>query len=131
MYFCHYKLGRKGNSYRETSITKHTRRIYCCDSDTQEPENRSLTHLSIILNSVLFLKVFLHLPFLLQFKRKSTEGVSYFLFALVIVGNCLYGLSVLLKNPDWDQGEKSYVVHHLPWLIGSLGTLSLDLLVSF
>lgn len=69
--------------------------------------------------------------FLLQFKRKSTEGVSYFLFALVIVGNTMYGLSVLLKNPDWDQGEKSYMVHHLPWLVGSLGTLTLDLIVSF
>lgn len=66
-----------------------------------------------------------------QFKRKSTEGVSYFLFALIILGNTTYGLSVLLKNPDEGQGESSYLVHHLPWLIGSLGTLSLDLIVSF
>lgn len=65
-----------------------------------------------------------------NFKRKSTEGVSYFLFALVILGNTTYGLSVLLKNPDQDQGESSYLVHHLPWLIGSLGTLSLDLIIS-
>ncbi|XP_047441384.1 lysosomal amino acid transporter 1 homolog isoform X1 [Mugil cephalus] len=65
-----------------------------------------------------------------NFKRKSTEGVSYFLFALVIVGNTLYGMSVLLKNPESGQGEKSYLVHHLPWLIGSLGTLSLDLIIS-
>ncbi|XP_042348436.1 lysosomal amino acid transporter 1 homolog [Plectropomus leopardus] len=65
-----------------------------------------------------------------NFKRKSTEGVSYFLFALVILGNTTYGLSVLLKNPDWDQSESSYIVHHLPWLIGSLGTLSLDLIIS-
>ncbi|XP_034445606.1 lysosomal amino acid transporter 1 homolog isoform X1 [Hippoglossus hippoglossus] len=66
-----------------------------------------------------------------NFKRKSTEGVSYFLFALVILGNTTYGLSVLLKNPDDGQGEKSYMIHHLPWLIGSLGTLSLDVLISF
>uniref|UniRef100_H2L3T4 Lysosomal amino acid transporter 1 homolog n=1 Tax=Oryzias latipes TaxID=8090 RepID=H2L3T4_ORYLA len=66
-----------------------------------------------------------------NFRRKSTEGVSYFLFALVILGNATYGLSVLLKNPDQSQGERSYLVHHLPWLIGSLGTLSLDLIVSF
>lgn len=66
-----------------------------------------------------------------QFKRKSTEGVSYFLFALVILGNTTYGLSVLMKNPEGGQGEKSYVIHHLPWLIGSLGTLSLDIIVSF
>lgn len=65
-----------------------------------------------------------------NFKRKSTEGVSYFLFALVILGNTTYGLSVLLKNPERNQGEKSYLVHHLPWLIGSLGTLTLDLMIS-
>ncbi|XP_022608898.1 lysosomal amino acid transporter 1 homolog isoform X1 [Seriola dumerili] len=65
-----------------------------------------------------------------NFKRKSTEGVSYFLFALVILGNTTYGLSVLLKNPDEGQGEKSYLIHHLPWLIGSLGTLTLDLIIS-
>ncbi|XP_034393642.1 lysosomal amino acid transporter 1 homolog isoform X3 [Cyclopterus lumpus] len=66
----------------------------------------------------------------IKFKRKSTEGVSFFLFALVILGNTSYGLSVLLKNPDEGQGEKSYIIHHLPWLIGSLGTLSLDLIIS-
>ncbi len=67
----------------------------------------------------------------LQFQRKSTEGVSFFLFALVILGNTTYGISVLLKNPDPGQGEASYIIHHLPWLIGSLGTLSLDIIVSF
>ncbi|RXM27559.1 Lysosomal amino acid transporter 1-like [Acipenser ruthenus] len=65
------------------------------------------------------------------FKRKSTAGVSCFLFALVILGNMTYGLSVLLKNPDRGQAEGNYVLHHLPWLIGSLGTLSLDIIVSF
>ncbi|XP_055366538.1 lysosomal amino acid transporter 1 homolog isoform X2 [Betta splendens] len=65
-----------------------------------------------------------------NFKRKSTEGVSYFLFALVILGNSTYGLSILLKNPDAGQGENSYLIHHLPWLIGSLGTLFLDLVIT-
>ncbi|KAK1801063.1 hypothetical protein P4O66_022767, partial [Electrophorus voltai] len=55
-----------------------------------------------------------------NFRRKSTEGVSYFLFALVILGNSTYGLSVLVKNPDEGHSESSYIVHHLPWLIGSL-----------
>lgn len=65
-----------------------------------------------------------------NFQRKSTEGVSFFLFALVILGNTTYGISVLLKNPDPGQGEASYIIHHLPWLIGSLGTLSLDIIIS-
>nr|XP_014425047.1 lysosomal amino acid transporter 1 homolog [Pelodiscus sinensis] len=66
-----------------------------------------------------------------NFKRKSTTGVSYLLFALVMLGNLLYGISVLLKNPDPGQAEGSYVLHHLPWLIGSLGVLSLDVIISF
>ncbi|NXL48817.1 LAAT1 protein, partial [Podilymbus podiceps] len=64
-------------------------------------------------------------------KRKSTVGVSYSLFALVMLGNSLYGLSVLLKNPEPGQSEGDYVLHHLPWLVGSLGVLSLDVVISF
>ncbi|NXG66989.1 LAAT1 protein, partial [Hemiprocne comata] len=66
-----------------------------------------------------------------NYKRKSTTGVSYSLFALVMLGNLLYGLSVLLKNPEPGQGEGDYVLHHLPWLVGSLGVLSLDVVISF
>ncbi|GAB5574627.1 lysosomal amino acid transporter 1 homolog [Prionailurus iriomotensis] len=61
-----------------------------------------------------------------NFLRKSTQGVSYSLFALVMLGNTLYGLSVLLKNPEVGQSEGSYLLHHLPWLVGSLGVLLLD-----
>ncbi|XP_009990927.1 PREDICTED: lysosomal amino acid transporter 1 homolog [Tauraco erythrolophus] len=66
-----------------------------------------------------------------NYKRKSTVGVSYSLFALVMLGNSLYGLSVLLKNPEPGQGEGNYVLKHLPWLVGSLGVLSLDVVISF
>ncbi|XP_041275322.1 lysosomal amino acid transporter 1 homolog isoform X2 [Pyrgilauda ruficollis] len=40
-----------------------------------------------------------------NYQRKSTSGVSYSLFALVMLGNSLYGLSVLLKNPEPGQGQ--------------------------
>ncbi|XP_010011987.1 PREDICTED: lysosomal amino acid transporter 1 homolog [Nestor notabilis] len=66
-----------------------------------------------------------------NYKRKSTIGISYSLFALVMLGNSLYGLSVLLKNPEPGQSEGDYVLHHLPWLVGSLGVLSLDVVISF
>ncbi|NXQ97046.1 LAAT1 protein, partial [Sagittarius serpentarius] len=66
-----------------------------------------------------------------NYKRKSTVGVSYSLFALVMLGNLLYGLSVLLKNPEPGQGEGNYILRHLPWLVGSLGVLSLDVVISF
>ncbi|XP_004457499.1 lysosomal amino acid transporter 1 homolog [Dasypus novemcinctus] len=65
-----------------------------------------------------------------NFLRKSTQGVSYLLFALVMLGNLLYGLSVLFKNPEVGQSEGSYVLHHLPWLVGSLGMLLLDTVIS-
>lgn len=70
-------------------------------------------------------------PLFCQYKRKSTIGISYSLFALVMLGNSLYGLSILLKNPEPGQSEGDYVLHHLPWLVGSLGVLSLDVVVSF
>ncbi|NWW53278.1 LAAT1 protein, partial [Pedionomus torquatus] len=70
-------------------------------------------------------------PLFFQYKRKSTVGVSYSLFALVMLGNLLYGLSVLLKNPEPGQGEGDYILRHLPWLVGSLGVLCLDVVISF
>ncbi|NXT05149.1 LAAT1 protein, partial [Prunella fulvescens] len=66
-----------------------------------------------------------------NYQRKSTSGVSYSLFALVMLGNSLYGLSVLLKNPEPGQGQADYILHHLPWLVGSLGVLALDVVISF
>ncbi|XP_048470968.1 lysosomal amino acid transporter 1 homolog [Rhincodon typus] len=64
-------------------------------------------------------------------KRKSTEGISPLLFSLMILGNLTYGLSVLLKDPRQGQSKGNYVVHHLPWLIGSLGTMGFDMIILF
>ncbi|NXB69086.1 LAAT1 protein, partial [Struthidea cinerea] len=50
---------------------------------------------------------------------------------LLTLGNSLYGLSVLLKNPEPGQGQGDYILHHLPWLVGSLGVLALDVVISF
>ncbi|XP_078498619.1 lysosomal amino acid transporter 1 homolog [Lissotriton helveticus] len=66
-----------------------------------------------------------------NFRRKSTEGVALSLFVMAILGNLTYGLSVLVKNPEEDQAEGSYMLHHLPWLIGSLGVVCLDLFIIF
>ncbi|EPQ18172.1 PQ-loop repeat-containing protein 2 [Myotis brandtii] len=101
-----------------------------------EPGNKPFTRQEIIgfvigsISSVLYL--FSRLPQIhTNFLRKSTQGISYSLFALVMLGNTLYGLSVLLKNPEEGQSEGSYLLHHLPWLVGSLGVLLLDAIVSF
>ncbi|XP_069804781.1 lysosomal amino acid transporter 1 homolog isoform X2 [Dendropsophus ebraccatus] len=66
-----------------------------------------------------------------NFRRRSTEGLALSLFCMVILGNMTYGLSVLLKNPDRGQSEADYIEHHLPWLIGSLGVMSLDIIIIF
>ncbi|XP_043764938.1 lysosomal amino acid transporter 1 homolog isoform X2 [Cervus elaphus] len=100
-----------------------------------EPGNKPFTRKEIIgfvigsMSSALYL--FSRLPQIrTNFLRKSTQGISYSLFALVMLGNTLYGLSVLLKNPEEGQSEGSYVLHHLPWLVGSLGVLLLDTIIS-
>ncbi|NWX09768.1 LAAT1 protein, partial [Caloenas nicobarica] len=65
-----------------------------------------------------------------NFRRRSTEGTSYLLFALAMVGNCTYGLSLVLKMPTPESSRALYLLRHLPWLIGSFGVLFLDIFVS-
>nr|XP_039251452.1 lysosomal amino acid transporter 1 homolog [Styela clava] len=61
-----------------------------------------------------------------NFKRKQTDGVSIHLFILAVAGNALYGTSILLQDPDPGKTYTQFILLHLPWLIGSLGTMSLD-----
>uniref|UniRef100_A0A8C9FKF0 Lysosomal amino acid transporter 1 homolog n=1 Tax=Pavo cristatus TaxID=9049 RepID=A0A8C9FKF0_PAVCR len=65
-----------------------------------------------------------------NFQRKSTEGTSYLLFALAMLGNCTYGLSLVLKMPAAEPVQALYFLHHLPWLLGSFGVLFLDIFVT-
>ncbi|KFQ60216.1 Lysosomal amino acid transporter 1, partial [Pelecanus crispus] len=65
-----------------------------------------------------------------NFRRRSTEGTSYLLFALAMMGNCTYGLSLVLKMPATPSFRAPYFLHHLPWLIGSFGVLFLDIFVT-
>lgn len=63
-----------------------------------------------------------------NFKRKSVEGVSIFMFVNTVMGNLTYGLSVILEDTSLV-----FLARHLPWLVGSIGTLIFDatLLVQF
>ncbi|KAH0624106.1 hypothetical protein JD844_007485 [Phrynosoma platyrhinos] len=65
-----------------------------------------------------------------NFQRRSTEGTSYLLFALAMMGNCTYGLSLVLKMPATKYLICFYFWHHLPWLIGSFGVLFLDIFIT-
>merc|ERR1711981_922493 len=63
-----------------------------------------------------------------NFNRGTTSGVSPSMFVLAIGGNVLYGSSVLLSKHD-SENWSAYVSSHLPWLIGSFGTVVLDVTI--
>uniref|UniRef100_A0A8C5RFD6 PQ-loop repeat-containing protein 2 n=1 Tax=Laticauda laticaudata TaxID=8630 RepID=A0A8C5RFD6_LATLA len=66
-----------------------------------------------------------------NFQRRSTDGTSYLLFALAMIGNGTYGLSLVLKMPATQYLISLYFWHHLPWFIGSFGVLLLDIFSLF
>ncbi|CAL1571877.1 unnamed protein product [Knipowitschia caucasica] len=65
-----------------------------------------------------------------NFQRQSTEGTSYLLFALAMMGNGTYGLSVVLVLPALRGSKRVFLMDHLAWLLGSMGVLVLDFFVT-
>lgn len=73
---------------------------------------------------------------LLNYRRKSTEGLNSLFFLFACIGNLTYVLSIFAFNPvcrhrhcrDGETGAiyGRYILVNLSWLIGSLGTLFLD-----
>jgi uncharacterized protein with PQ loop repeat len=77
---------------------------------------------------------------LLNYKRKSTEGVSLLFFLFACIGNLTYVLSILAFSPVCKGGRQCrgddigrvygrYILVNLSWLIGSFGTLFLDMCI--
>ncbi|CRG87278.1 putative membrane protein YOL092W [Talaromyces islandicus] len=79
---------------------------------------------------------------LLNYRRKSTEGVSLLFFLFACIGNLTYVLSIFAYSPvcpsrrhrACQPGEASaiygkYILVNLSWLVGSLGTLILDMAI--
>jgi hypothetical protein len=75
---------------------------------------------------------------LLNWRRKSTEGVSVLFFLFACLGNLTYVLSILAFEPKCagdegcQRGEAAhifwqYILVNLSWLAGSAGTLLLDM----
>ncbi|KAI2630843.1 PQ-loop-domain-containing protein [Hypoxylon sp. NC1633] len=74
---------------------------------------------------------------LLNWRRKSTEGVSILFFLFACLGNLTYVLSIFAYEPHCAKsrcqpGEAEriygrYILVNASWLAGSLGTLLLDL----
>ncbi|KAL4788442.1 PQ loop repeat-domain-containing protein [Aspergillus varians] len=77
---------------------------------------------------------------LLNYKRKSTDGVSLLFFLFACIGNLTYVLSILAYSPECEYGRHCedgdirklygrYILVNLSWLIGSFGTLFLDMCI--
>lgn len=77
---------------------------------------------------------------LLNWRRKSTEGVSMLFFLFACLGNLTYVLSILAFDPGCRDDASSpcrpadagrvyghYILVNLSWLAGSFGTLLLDM----
>ena len=84
---------------------------------------------------------------LLNFRRKSTEGISLLFFLFACVGNLTYVMSIFAYEPgcarfesydgarggcergEWARGYGQYILLNASWLIGSAGTFLLDLMI--
>lgn len=65
------------------------------------------------------------IPQLLEnFKRQSVEGLSIALFILTVSANLCYGLAILMRFPTIDT---KFWTSTFPYLIGSMGTLLMDI----
>lgn len=76
---------------------------------------------------------------LLNWRRKSTEGLSMLFFLFACLGNLTYALSIFAFDPKCyeedtgcEPGEArriygQYILLNLSWLAGSVGTLVLDM----
>lgn len=69
---------------------------------------------------------------LLNYRRKSCEGISLLFFLFACLGNLTYVVSILAYVPH-DKGHVGqdewwrYIAVNASWLLGSVGTLALDL----
>ena len=75
---------------------------------------------------------------LLNYRRRSTEGISMLFFLFACIGNLTYVLSIFAYEPDCRDGPRHcrngeakeiygrYMAVNFSWLLGSFGTLVLD-----
>nr|XP_046244576.1 lysosomal amino acid transporter 1 homolog [Scatophagus argus] len=102
-------------------------------SDTQSPTTSKSVEISGYICGYLASVFYLcsRFPQLYKnFQRQSTEGTSYLLFSLAMMGNGSYGLSIIVVLPALKGSKQTFIIKHLAWLIGSLGVLILDFLVT-
>lgn len=79
---------------------------------------------------------------LVNYRRKSTEGLSLLFFLFACLGNLSYDMSIFAYNPEnacrvpgeCQPGEAGrvyarYIAVNASWIVGSMGTLFLDMAI--
>ena len=67
---------------------------------------------------------------LLNYKRRSVEGLSFTAFVNIIIANQLFLASILVKLIDVDDSNRvKYIVKNIPWIVGSSGTTIFDIII--
>lgn len=61
---------------------------------------------------------------LLNYRRKSCEGVSFLFFMFACLGNVMFVISILVQSLSWQ-----YLLINASWLMSSIGALSQDFLI--
>ncbi|KAF3932986.1 hypothetical protein ABW20_dc0104060 [Dactylellina cionopaga] len=68
----------------------------------------------------------------LNYQRKSCEGVAFLFFLFACLGNITYVISIMAYNPgkvEDGEGYWRYIGVNASWLLGSVGTLALDFVI--
>jgi uncharacterized protein with PQ loop repeat len=61
-------------------------------------------------------------------KDRSVKGLSKWTFVSAVLGNSSYALSILLHSHR-EMTTGAYLLSTFPWLVGSLGTVLLDIII--
>lgn len=57
-------------------------------------------------------------------QRQSVEGLALAMFMCAVCANLAYGAGILIRAEDWMA-----VMQQAPWIVGSLGTVTLDCII--
>ena len=93
------------------------------------PHNPEPVEVNVLAQTFGYLSAALYLgsripQILLNFQRKSCEGISFLFFLFACIGNVTFILSVLAISL-----EPSYILVNASWLLGSSGTLLMDFII--
>lgn len=61
-----------------------------------------------------------------NYKRKSVNGLSIIMFTFTVIGNTASFTSILVFSDDPE-----YIFKNIPWLVGSSGTVTSDLIMLY